>query len=210
MKSLKSICENNIAHSLHEVLANIDEQNDAHDNSIPARIERWIEENYEYSGLLKISKKPNKNGLYEVTAHEVKVKNRKITSLTNEMFEWKEIKGDFSCYKCTSLKSLEGAPKKVGYSFDCCECINLRSLVGAPEKVEGNFNCARCTSLKTLDGAPKVVGEDFYCYDCKSLDSIVGAPQKVEGDFHCHDCKIEFTEDEVKKVCDVKGIIYYY
>ena len=53
------------------------------------------------------------------------------------------IKNDFCCYGCTSLRSLKGAPQKVG----------------------GNFYCYNCTSLTSLEGAPKEVGGNFYCYN---------------------------------------------
>lgn len=228
MKSLKSICEDNITHSMYEVLANIDDQNNTHDNSIPDSINKWINENYECKGL-KISDKPNSNGLYKVHAHKARVKNKNTTSLTNGMFEWKKI-NDFSCVDCTSLKSLEGAPKEVKGDFTCCECENLSSLEGAPEKVGGDFNCAFCSSLKSLvgapkeigkdfscayctsltslEGAPKKVGRDFSCFDCKNLSSLMGSPKEVGGDFHCYYCKIEFTENDVEKVSDVKGEIF--
>ena len=45
------------------------------------------------------------------------------------------IKNDFSCSDCTSLTSLEGAPKEVGKDFYCSGCTSLTSLEGAPKEL---------------------------------------------------------------------------
>ena len=111
-------------------------------------IKNWIENNYGKITLLKISDKPNKDGKYEVSANHVIIDNKSLTSLTNDMFVWKNVRL-FNCSNCTSLTSLEGAPEKVG----------------------GDFNCSHCNSLTSLKGAPKEVGGDFYCCDCTSLTS---------------------------------------
>ena len=42
------------------------------------------------------------------------------------------IKNDFSCYGYTSLRSLKGAPQKIGRYFICNYCTSLTSLEGAP------------------------------------------------------------------------------
>lgn len=148
-------------------------------------IEKWIKENYYCIGL-KISNNLNKDGLYEVTACDIEVKNENITSLTNGMFEWKKVNNSFNCSRCKNLLSLEGAPQEVGEDFFCTFCTSLKSLVGAPKKVGG----------------------EFYCYNCKSLKTLEGAPKEVEGNFDCSDCKTKFTVDDVRKVSDVKGGIY--
>jgi hypothetical protein len=133
---------------------------------------------------------------------------RLATSLTNDIFQWGDVGGDFDCYNCGSLKSLEGAPKYVGKNFNCSYCISLKSLEGSPEKVEGDFRCVYCESLESLEGAPKYVGMTFGCTHCISLTTLKGAPKEVGGNFYCKDCGIQFTEDDVKKVSNVKGEIY--
>ena len=147
-------------------------------------IEDFIKENYEIKyEKPQIKKKGNK---YIVSTNgTVVVKNKNITELTNDLFEWGEVEGDFSCKKCTSLKSLEDAPKKVGRDFDCFHC----------------------NSLRTLEGAPKEVGRDFDCTECKLLTSLEGAPQKVGGSFNCKDCGVQFTEENVRKYTNAKEII---
>ena len=119
----------------------------------------------------------------------------------------KEVGGDFDCEYCTSLKSLEGAPKKIGGGFRCGNCISLTALKGAPKEVGKDFYCGYCNSLTSLKGAPKGVGGDFICGFCDSLTSLEGAPKEVSRDFNCIHCKAEFTEEDVKKVSNVKGRI---
>ena len=149
--------------------------------SVESLIEDFIKENYEvenspyyYERSLQIKKKGNK---YIVSAKSgVKVTNKNITELTNGVFEWGEVEGRFLCSDCTSLKSLEGAPEKVGRSFYCLGCISLKDLKGAPKEIKYDFSCIDCTALKDLTGAPKEVGF-FSCRGCTSLKSLKGAPK---------------------------------
>ena len=141
----------------------------------------------------------------------------------------KKVGGNFYCRDCNSITSLKGAPEKVEGYFGCLYCISLKSLEGAPKKVGSDFNCGGCASLTTLEGAPKNVGKNFHCRDCKSLTSLEGspmevggyfscsycpslktlkgAPETVGGYFDCIECGKKFTEEDVKKVSDVKGKI---
>ena len=72
-------------------------------------------------------------------------------------FKFGRVDGDFDCYKCTSLTSLEGAPQEVVGNFYCSDCSSLTSLKGSPQKVGGDFNCSNCSSLTSLEGAPQKV-----------------------------------------------------
>jgi hypothetical protein len=72
--------------------------------------------------------------------------------------------------------------------------------------VEGYFNCSH-NQLKSLEGSPQSVGWNFYCYN-NQLKSLEGSPQSVGGDFWCENNLKKFTEEEVRKVCDVKGKVY--
>ena len=93
------------------------------------------------------------------------------------------VKGGFDCYY-NNLTSLRGCPRVVKKSFYCHD-NNLVSLEGSPEEVEFSFLC-QSNNLRDLKGAPKKVGRDFYC-DSNST---------------------QFTEDDVKKVCKVRGKIF--
>ena len=180
MKDLKTyILEGSLLDDIDDILADGDVK-------VPrALIQKYLKENYK--GKWIISKQTNKDGLYEVSSNNsITVKNINITSLTNGLFIWTCVRGDFHCSYCKSLKALDGAPKVVGGGVFCCYCAELESLNGAPEKVGDDFCCYNCKSLKTLDGAPKEVGRDFRCYDCGKL----------------------FTKDDVKKESKINGHIY--
>ena len=158
------------------------------DEYIKDEIKAFLIENYK--GLMKISRNPNADGKYEVSSSSnIGVKNKNITSLTNGVFIWTAVNGSFEVLDCKSLKSLEGAPKKVGEDFYCSSCDSLTSLKGAPEKVGGDFYCDYNKSLKSLDGAPKEVGGDFDCSGCESLESLEGAPKEIIKDFKCANCQ---------------------
>ena len=173
-------------HIKESLLDNEDEVMDRYDPR--ESIKKFIENNYYYGIKLDISDKANKNGKYEVSCYgDVEIENKKLTSLTNGLFEWGEIRGSFDCDDCSSLKSLEGAPKEVKYFF-CRHCNSLKSLEGAPRKVNGSFYCTGCSSLKSLEGAPEIVGISFYCNKCSSLKSLKGAPKKISEDFNCSYC----------------------
>ena len=63
-------------------------------------------------------------------------------------------------------------------------------------------------------GAPTSV-KNFYCNNnlLKSLDGLIrldGVRTSVGGDFHCYDNAVKFTEEQVRAVCDVKGVVYTY
>ena len=176
------------------------------DKIIKDEIKAFLKANYR--GSIKISRGSNQNGKYEVSSiKDIIVKNRNITSLTNGMFIWTTVDGSFDCMNCNSLESLEGAPKEVGGQFYCFSCLSLTSLKYAPEKVGGDFYCSFNKSLKSLDGAPKVVNGNFDCSDCPSLNTLEGAPKEVGGAFNCLNCKILFTNNDVKKVSNVRGEI---
>ena len=215
--------------SLYESILDVEDNIDNMDESIKDQIKQFLNNNFKNASRFKISEKPNKDGKFEVSVNgNVEVKNKNIISLTNGIFIWTNIKGNFICEYCTSLTSLEGAPKEVGGDFDCEYCTSLISLKGAPKKVGGDFSCFSCHSLTSLEGAPEVVGGfdcaycklltslegapkkvsgGFYCNNCNSLISLKGAPKKVSGNFACGSCGIEFTIDDVKKVSNVEKMI---
>ena len=142
-------------------------------------IKAFIDTNYKIKGSYII------NGNIVDVEGKVRVKNHKIKSLTNGLFSFGVVDGSFYCSNCNSLKTLEGAPEKVGGSFSCSGCDSLKTLEGAPEKVDGNFYCDYCISLTTLKGAPREVGKGFKCTYCESLKTLEGAPEKVDRSFSC-------------------------
>jgi hypothetical protein len=77
--------------------------------------------------------------------------------------------------------------------------------------VTGYFDCSY-NRLISLKGCPKMtmINESsfgsFYCNNNK-LTSLEGCPSSVAMDFWCSDNKVKFIEDDVRRLCDVKGII---
>lgn len=128
--------------TLISILADIDDQIEAYDNSIRDRIEKWIKEKY-IADDIKISDKPNEDGLYEVSAGEVILKNTNLEYLTNDMFVWKNVENFFFC-NCQKLKSLEGAPEVSG-KYYCTNCYSLNAN-GIPDEIREKvvFNCEGC------------------------------------------------------------------
>lgn len=142
-----------------------------------------------------------------------------------------EIKGLFSCF-ANELTSLENSPKSVGGNFNCsmnfiesleggplyvggkynCNNNRLKNLIGAPNVVKGNFYCKMMenNSLVSLEGAPKSVGGDFDCSYNSGLKSLNGLPLQIGGDFILEDNtsidgKVRFTEEEIRKLSNIKG-----
>ena len=68
-----------------------------------------------------------------------------------------------------------------------------------------NFDCSG-NELTSLEGSPKTVGRDFFCSG-NELTSLEGSPKTVGRDFYCYGNKKKFTEKEVRKVCNVKGMV---
>ena len=152
--------------SLKESLLD-DDLDTSFDKNIKAEIKKFLKLNYKGHSNCKISREPNQYGKYEVSStKDIDVISKNITSLTNGMFIWATVDVYFRVVSCNSLKSLEGAPKKVGRHFYCFNCNSLTSLEGAPKEIGGGFYCDFSKSLKSLEGAPKEVGGDFYCSGC--------------------------------------------
>ena len=95
-----------------------------------------------------------------------------------------EVTGDFMCSD-NKLTSLEGCPKSVGRYFWCHN-----------------------NQLPSLKGCPKSVGGDFHCSN-NQLTSLKGCPKSVGGNFYCDNNPKKFTEEEVRRVCMVKGNVYF-
>ena len=117
--------------------------------------------------------------------------------------QFRRVKGNFLC-DLNRLTTLKGAPIEVGKVFDCSYNV-LTSLEGASLKVN-YFDC-NSNKLTSLEGSPKEVEGNFYCYNNNLID-LKGAPETVGGDFACFENKIQFTEEDVRKVCKVKYSIY--
>jgi len=73
--------------------------------------------------------------------------------------------------------------------------------------VGGDFYCGNNLLTPSLEGAPKTVGGDFFCNSNK-LMSLDGSPKFVGANFSCFNNPGNFTEQQVRAVCDVKENVY--
>jgi hypothetical protein len=197
--------------SLRESLLD-DDLVDKLDKSIKDEIKAFLRHTYKGHSNCKISRLPNKDGKYEVySTGDIQVIDTSIEYLTDGSFVWTEVAGKFDCYRCTELKSLEGAPRKVGGGFGCMGCTSLVNLKGMPEFVGGLADFTWCKSLESLEGiAREIIGgltiescdkitslkplknseilRYFICSGCSKLKSLEGAPKMISGTFVCNNC----------------------
>ena len=156
MKNLKNYIKDYIDESVWDIEDNIEDDNE---ESILNNIKKFIEDNCINIKLnrckIVFDKKKDK---YIVNCDQHVYLSPNTEQLTNGMFEWGVVEGDFDCTSCPELESLEGAPKKVGRHLNCSGCPKLTSLKGAPEYVGGDFNYAECPKLKSTKDIGKVKG----------------------------------------------------
>ena len=89
--------------------------------------------------------------------------------------------------------------------------LNHMNLTKLPEilknvNVGGDFYCDN-NKLTSLVNAPKFVSGTFIC-SRNSLNSLTGAPTSVGGNFNCRNNTVQFTVQDVRAVCDVKGEVF--
>lgn len=177
------------------ILDDIDDQLKAGDEAIKTLVKQFIKENYDYNGKIIISDEPNKDGKYEVSlTGDVKVKNKELTSLTNEYFVWKNIGGNFYCCNCQMLESLEGATENISGNYYCINNHPL-SLKNISDTIKDKlaFNCENCERYGLFS---------FWHNTLESKDNILRdilpSPYvRINDKYNCT------TSDFVEKVKDV-------
>ena len=146
-----------------------------------------------------------KDLLFESTAPDIFVPRRMEDRLERMIKDYirNGSKGDLNL-RSMNLTVLPEILKDISVagSFFCGN-NKLTSLINAPKTVGGNFYC-NFNKLTSLQGAPKTVGGDFVC-DFNKLTSLDGAPKSVGGYFYCTSNTVEFTVEQVRALCDVKG-----
>ena len=142
-------------------------------NIVEASIKMFIRDNYangdRFDDLFRIRWVDDFPYVDQIAGNSLDVSNRDITSLTNGIFKWGSVKGDFECTNCPNLKSLEGAPEKCN-RFNCSYCENLVSLEGVSKTCD-KIRCTGCTKLKSLKGVP-VHLELLDLEDCVNISSL--------------------------------------
>lgn len=169
--------------SLYEsLLDGFDEIENAQKASVKDEIYGFLRTNYLRSTSFKVSRKPNEDGIYEVTYKNkapIVIKNKKAASVTNGMFKFVGETPGFEADMCRELESLEGLPEVMLGDFKLWGCEKLKSLKGAPKKIDGEFRCNSCDLLENLEGMPQEGVDRFIIYDCKSLKSLKGSTNDV-------------------------------
>jgi hypothetical protein len=168
-------------------LKNILLESTAPDIFVPRRLEDRVER------LIMLYVKNGSKG-------DLDLSGLKLTKLP-EILKNVSVGRNFYCGN-NNLTSLQGAPKSVSGFFGC-GYNRLTTLEGAPTNVGGSFYCNN-NLLTSLKGGPVEVGVDFDCSNNK-LTSLAGAPKTVGKFFVCHSNPVEFTEEQVRAVSDVKG-----
>lgn len=146
MKSLKE----SILSDMDDILNNGEE-------NIKEIIQNFLKQNYTSIYSFEISKKPFM-GKYRVSGRGISVKNKDIEYLTNDLFEFDEVKLFFNCMNCKNLKSLKGLPTKLNGSLNISGCYNLESLEYIPKVVVGDIILSKNSNKKfTEDDVEKYV-----------------------------------------------------
>lgn len=166
--------------TIYETIFDIDNNIDNVDESI---IEKFLEENY--TGVFVISNKLNKNNKYDVKyISNVELKNKDIKSLTNNMFVFTDVDGNFEINGAQYISDLEGLPSDIKGCLAIYNCPNLKSLKGMSKAV-GKIYIDSCPSLKSIDYMPTTIygdveyhksecyeHDDIYIENCKNLGAM--------------------------------------
>ena len=232
----KAYLKNNrkIAIAIHKITLEVAFLYNEADNRIRTTLPLYIrealnkmKENYKKKELDRIKSmftfNPNTNRYdYDGSLGKNPLKNLISEDGDGFIINFGEVTGDFDCLNL-GLKSLKGAPQKVGGHFDCsdnqltslerapkevggfftCSGNQLISLEGAPKEVDGCFYCY-LNQLTSLEGSPKKIGRGFYCA-FNHLTSLEGAPKEIGGDF---DCRKNPNLHSLDGIGEVKGKIY--
>jgi hypothetical protein len=93
---------------------------------------------------------------------------------------------------------------KINDSF-VCSFNDLITLENSPKEVNGLFDC-HWNKLTSLKFCPEIINGDFLCHHNK-LTNLEHCPKIVNGCFYCSDNSKQFTEEEVRQFCKIKGRI---
>ena len=146
MKTLKE----SILSDMEDILNNGEE-------NIKEVIQNFLKQNYKSVYKFEISEK-HFMGKYRVSGKGISVKNKDIEYLTNDLFEFDDVKIFFDCRDCKNLKSLKGLPTKLNGSLNISGCYNLESLEYIPKVVAGDIILSKNYNKKfTEDDIKKYV-----------------------------------------------------
>ena len=126
------------------ILDDIEDQIENTDEVIKNRIINWIKDNVKSIQENKLNFDFNTTPITVNYDGDIVFKTN-ITSLTNGIFKWGEVDGNFFCCDCLNLESLEGAAENISGNYYCVNCHSL-SLYNVSEKIKEKvvFNCEEC------------------------------------------------------------------
>jgi hypothetical protein len=104
------------------------------------------------------------------------------------------VSGSFNIFNM-KLLSLRGCPQEIGGYFSCGQNL-ITSFIGGPKKI--------LTSPQYINN-----GYGYAASRNKKLISIEGLPKTINGQLWMTDSGKNFTEEEIRKICNVKGQIFF-
>lgn len=191
MKKLKDYIYESVLADMEDVL------NVSDDDLAADIITKWIKDNWIIDGELNIKFESNTR----VVDCNGTVKFPKTGKITNDLFVWGNVTGDFiynvldtdvqkaksfvglglprfvggelNLHGFKSIVNLEGLPDNVG-SLSIYGFTKLNSLKGCPTNIENRLSINSCPTLKGLDYLPKHIGGSIIINHNVNLLSIDG------------------------------------
>lgn len=173
-------------------------------------ITNWINDNWLVDGKLTIKFEGNTR----VVDCSGNVRYPKTGKITNDMFVWGNVMGDFvfnaldtdtnkvktfiglglprfvggtlNLHSFTNVTNLDGLPNNVG-SLHISGFKKLASLKGCPINVDNRFTITLCASLKGLDYLPEHIGGNItinHNVNLLSIDGLSAVTNVVNGDLY--------------------------
>ena len=173
-------------------------------------ITNWINDNWRVDGKLTIKFEGNTR----VVDCSGNVRYPKTGKITNDMFVWGNVMGDFvfnaldtdtnkvktfiglglprfvggtlNLHSFTNVTNLEGLPDNVG-SLHISGFKKLASLKGCPINVDNIFTITLCASLKGLDYLPEHIGGGItinHNVNLLAIDGLSAVTNVVNGDLY--------------------------
>lgn len=117
------------------------------------------------------------DGMYNVSINGHVTLNSKSTSLTNGLFRFVFVNGDFCCDWASNLKTLEGLPLYINGRLSCNFCNNLEIDENIHSYVIGKFLCwdikkNNAKNIETRDGLSLLMPQESFYKNLKELKGI--------------------------------------
>lgn len=166
------------------VLSDIEDTLSVSNDDLAAElITNWIKENWLCEGKPTVKFE----GDTRVVDFDGRVTHPKTGEITNGLFVWGNITGDFiynvvdtETQKNTKSLLELGLPRKVGGQFILMNFKKVTTLEGCPTECE-DFRIKGFTKLTSLKGCPKIVKDYFAISQCNALKGLDYLPEHIGG-----------------------------